>query len=217
MISLFEDKRGFSDRKRIYPTYISDRVAISYHYPFGEKYGEKRDCRIETAIVMKDDHQIRIQRNISPNKSFVFEGGYSLAYDESTPLIIKGENWIAVRAEQGQSCIRGLLGYDESDSSESEDKNPLGKYSILLFVKTSKPVFAQQIVACEIIARPVDFDIEEEFSHISGFQVENRMVEIDFTDGEIVKVKLGHPESNEQIVAWSTKNLTPKEDRSNKI
>jgi len=204
MITLFEDKRGFSDRMRIYPTYISDRVAVSYHYPFGEIYGEKRDSRIETAIVMKGDHQIRIHWIISPNKPFVFEGGYSLAYDESPPQIIKGENWIAVRTEKAQSCIRGLIGYDESDTSKSEGKNPLGNYSILPFVKTSKPVFAQQIVACEIIARPADFDIEEEFNLVTGFQVENRIAEINFSDGEKVKIKLGNPESDERIVIWSS-------------
>jgi hypothetical protein len=217
MISLFEDKRGFSERMRIYPTHISDRVAISYHYPFGEIYDEKRDSRIETAIVMKDDHQIRIHRVISPNKPFIFEGGYSLAYNESLPQITKGENWIAVRTEKATSCIRGLFGYDENGTSPSEGKNPLGKYSILPFVKTSKPVFAQQIVACEIIARPADFDIEAELSLITGFQVENRIAEINFSDGEKVKVKLGHPENHEQIVTWSIMNFTLKKDSTSKF
>jgi len=203
MISLCEEKRGFSERRRIYPTYVSERIAISYHYPFGELYGEKRDCRIETAIIMKNDHQIRIHWVISPNKPLIYEGGYSLAYDKSRPIILTGENWISVQTEQAQCCIRGLAGYDETDTSESEGKNPLGKYSILPFFKTSKPVLAQKILACEIIARPTDFCVEEELSLISGFQIDNRIVWINFSDGERIKVKLGSPDSGEQKVTWS--------------
>ena len=150
--------------------------------------------------------QIRIHWVISPNKPLVFEGGYSLAYDELAPLITKGENWIAVTTEVATSCIRGLIGYDETDTSQSEGKNPQGRYSILPFVKTSKSVFAQKIVACEIIARPAEFDIEKEMNLVTGFHVENRRAEIHFSDGEEVKIKLGHPENNEEIVTWNIVN-----------
>lgn len=203
MISLYEEKRGFSNRERIYPLCLSDRVAISYHYPFGERYGMKRDSRIETAIVMKQDHQIRIHWVLSPNRPLIYEGGYSLAYDEQAPAIIQGEDWISVRTRIGQSCIRGLLGYDESGTSRSIGMNPQGRYGCLPFVKTRRPLLAQKIVICEVIGRPVPFDVESELGLVSDCIHEGRRITITFSDRSMVTVKLGPLERGEQKVVWS--------------
>ena len=202
MISLFEEKRGFSFRERIYPLYISDNVAVSYHYPFGELYGQKRDSRIETAIIMKSDHQIRIHRVISPNRPTVYEGGYSLAYENQPPMIKQGTDWITIQTDRAQCCIRGLLGYDMVGTSRSIGMNPQGKYSCLPYVKKTEPLLAQEILACEVIGRPCHFDVESELQLISSCTCSNRKVRITFLDGESVTVKMGSVEENEQKVVW---------------
>ncbi|MFQ5769760.1 MAG: hypothetical protein ACE5HX_04435, partial [bacterium] len=202
MISLFEEKRGFSSRERVYPLYLSDNVAIAYHYPFGEHYGMKRDSRIETAIVMKRDHQIRIHWVISPNRPLVYEGGYSLAYDKREPVILNGEQWISVQTKQGQCCVRGLVGYDEVGTSRSVGMNPQGKQACLPYVKTSQPVLAQKILACEVIGRPTRFDVAAELALVNDCTCEGRTVTIRFSDGESVTIKLGSVEKGEQKVRW---------------
>ncbi len=202
MISLYEKKRGFSYREKIYPLHFSDKVAISYHYPYGEKYGQKRDSRIETAIIMKEDHQIRIHWVISPNRPIVYEGGYPLAYDNDPPVVLQDKNWICIKTKTKQSCIRGLVGYDETGTSVATDVNPQGKNSLLPFVKIKNPVFAQQILVCEIFARPVFFDIESELNLVSGCTCEGRKVTIHFSDNTAVSVKLGGVENRENKVEW---------------
>ncbi|HEX9971938.1 MAG TPA: DUF2264 domain-containing protein [bacterium] len=202
MISLYEQKRGFSHRERVYSVFISDNVAISYHYPFGERYGMKRDSRIETAIVMKGDHQIRIHWVISPNRPLVYEGGYSLAYDEQSPLIRSGEDWVNVQTEKSQCCVRGLLGYDEVGTSRSVGMNPQGKFACLPYVKTSQPILAQKILVCEVIGRPAHFNVESELGLIKNCKCAGRLVSIVFSDGKSVTVKLGYVEEGEQKVVW---------------
>jgi hypothetical protein len=202
MISLYEKKRGFSARERIYPIYLSDNIAISYHYPFGERYGMKRDCRIETAIVMKEDHQIRIHWVISPNRPVVYEGGYSMAYTDEEPAIQKGQNWVSVETESGQCCVRGLFGYDETGTSRSVGMNPMGKYACLPFVKTSKPILAQKILVCEVIGRPGRFDLESELALVTRCTCKDRKVTVSFSDGGSVTVKLGSVERDEEKVVW---------------
>lgn len=202
MISLYEERRGFSHRERVYPLHVSDRAAVSYHYPFGEQYGIKRDSRIETAIIMKGDHQIRIHWVISPNRPLAYEGGYSLAYDTGVPLISSGEDWISVQTENAQCCVRALLGYDEVGTSNAIDVNPLGKHSTLPYVKTGAPISAQGILACEVIARPAHFNVETELAIIVGCTCEGRRVTLRFSDGEAVTVKLGPVESGEEKVKW---------------
>ncbi|MFC1481387.1 DUF2264 domain-containing protein [Candidatus Neomarinimicrobiota bacterium] len=203
MISLYEEKRGFSHRERIYPVHISDRVAISYHFPFGEQYGIKRDTRVETAVIMKDDHQYRIHWVISPNRPLVYEGGYTVACDERTHQISSGDDWINVLAPSGQSCVRGLLGYDSVGTSNGENINALGKYSVLPYVTRKKPVQAHTILACEVIARPEKFDIETELTILQDCSVDGRLVTLTFSDGESVTVKLGSVERKQAKVIWS--------------
>jgi hypothetical protein len=203
MISLYEAKRGFSHRERIYPLYISDNVAISFHYPFGERYGMKRDSWIETAIVMKVDHQIRIHWVISPNKPLAYEGGYSLAYDEQLPIITSGENWICVQTKKAQCYVRGLLGYGEVGTSRSVDLNAQGKFACLAYVKTSQPILAQKILVCEVLGRPAHFNVESELNLIVGCKCEERRVTIFFSDGKVVTIKLGVVEKDEQKVVWT--------------
>ena len=205
MISLYEEKRGFSHRERIYPIYMAENVAISYHYPFGEGYGMKRDSRIETAIIMKGDHQIRIHWVISPNRPLVYEGGYSLPFNEDPPVISQGDNWINVHTQTGQCCVRGLLGYNEVGASMAKGVNPLGKHSCLPFVKLNQPVLAQIIVACEIIARPAYFDVHQELSIVCNCLIDRRKVTLSFADGESVTIKLGGVEENEIKVVWEKK------------
>lgn len=202
MISLYEENRGFSSRERVYPLYTSDNVAISHHYPFGEQYGMKRDTRVETAIVMKGDHQIRIHWVISPNRPLVYEGGYSLAYDDDPPGISKGNSWVNIQTPGGQCCIRGLLAYDAVGTSRSVDMNPQGKYACLPYVMKTTPVMAQEIVGCEIVARPVHFDVEEELRIVSRCEAAGRKVTITFHDGESVAVKMGSVENGEEKVQW---------------
>lgn len=208
MISLYEEKRGFSFRERIYPLTISDSVAISYHYPFGEQYGKKRDSRIETAIILKEDHQIRIHWVICPNYPLVYEGGYSLPYSHVLPVISKGENWINIETKMGQCCIRGLLGYDAVATSRSVDRNPKGKYACLPYVKKTTPVVAQEILVCEVFARPVHFDVESELELVSRCTLSGRRVIVNFSDGESVTVKLGSVEKSEKKVEWKKKEIT---------
>ena len=204
MISLLEEKRGFSHRERIFPVYISDRVAIATHYPFGESFGMKRDSRIETAIIMKGDHQIRIHWVLSPNKPLVFEGGYALAYSDKPPQVFQGETWIGIQTTDKCSCIRSLAGYDLTGTSKSEGINPTGKLSSLPYLKTSQPVIAQGIYVSEIIARPVLFDCEKELKMVVSCQVEKRTVFLKFSDGESVAVKMGATESDERKVEWKS-------------
>ncbi|MFB0515035.1 MAG: DUF2264 domain-containing protein [Candidatus Neomarinimicrobiota bacterium] len=203
MISLYEEKRGFSHRERIHPLYIAGRVAISYHYPFGESYGQKRDSRIESAIIIKGDHQIRVHWVISPNRPLVYEGGYSLAYDKPPPTITQGDDWISVRTQAAQCCVRSLSGYDAVDTSESVGVNPLGKYSCLPYLKTRQPVLAQAILVCEVIARPGHLDIEAELALVTGCICAGRKVALTFSDGESVTVKLGAVEEGEHKVQWN--------------
>jgi hypothetical protein len=202
MISLYEEKRGFSSRERIYPLFFSDNVAISYHYPFGERYGMKRDTRIETAVIMKGDHQIRIHWVLSPNRPFAYEGAYSLAYDNKKPDISKGDKWINVKTEKAQCLIRCLLGYDEASTSRSIEMNPQGKYSCLPFVKTNQPVIAQKILACEIIGRPGHFDAKSEMKLITNIINNDRLVTINFSEGQSLTVKMGAVEKDENKVVW---------------
>ncbi len=205
MICLYEEKRGFSHRERVYPVYFEKNVAISCHYPFGEGYGMKRDSRIETAIIMKGDHQIRIHWVISPNRPLIYEGGYSLTFDENSPVISQGENWINVQTQTGQCCVRGLLGYNEVGTSMAKGVNPLGKHSCLPFVKLNRPVLAQIILACEIIARPAYFDVQTELSIVSDCTINRRKVTLTFADGESVTVKMGGVEEKEKKVVWKKK------------
>ncbi|MFC1483609.1 DUF2264 domain-containing protein [Candidatus Neomarinimicrobiota bacterium] len=203
MISLFEEKRGFSHRDRIYPVHVSDRVAIAYHFPYGEEHNQKRDSRIETAIIMKGDHQIRVHWVISPNRPLVYEGGYPLAYDEEQPVLEEGEDWAGIRTRMHQSCIRNLRVYDKVGFDYSEDVNPLGKYSCLPYLKTSQAVLAQAILASEIIARPKHFDYEEELALVVSCTREGRRIVFKFSDGEAVTVKMGAVEAGEPKVKWS--------------
>ncbi|MFC1619595.1 DUF2264 domain-containing protein [Candidatus Neomarinimicrobiota bacterium] len=203
MISLYEEKRGFSHRDRIYPEHVSDRIAIAYHFPYGEEHNQKRDSRIETAIIMKGDHQIRVHWVISPNRPLVYEGGYPLAYNAEQPVLEEGEDWVGIRTRLNQSCIRNLRAYDKVGFDYSEDVNPLGKYSCLPYLRTSQPVLAQEILASEIIARPKHFDYEEELALVVSCTREGRMVTFTFSDGEAVTVKMGAVEAGEQKVMWS--------------
>ncbi|UCH11239.1 MAG: DUF2264 domain-containing protein [Fidelibacterota bacterium] len=202
MISLFEEKRGYSHRERCYPVHISDRVAIAYHFPFGEQHNQKRDSRIETAIIMKGDHQLRVHWVISPNRPLVFEGGYPVAYDDEQPMVDEGEDWIGIRTNDYQSCIRALLTYDQTGTDVTEGVNPLGKFTRLPYVRTSQPVLAHAILASEIIARPGHFDYQEELALVASYAVEGRRVTFTFNDGEGVTVKLGAVEEEESKMLW---------------
>ncbi|UCD37141.1 MAG: DUF2264 domain-containing protein, partial [Fidelibacterota bacterium] len=205
MISLCEEQRGFSHRERIYPVHISDRVAVATHYPFGESYGSKRDSLIETAVILKDDHQIRAHWVISPNRPIVYEGGYSLPYTGEPPRVLEGKNWICIQTAAGSSCVRALLGYDEVGTSRSSGTNPLGKQSCMPFMKSSQPVVAQGFYICEVLARPMDFNPEQELQLLTSCTLAGRKVTLTFNDGEAVAVKLGAVEAGEEKVGWIKK------------
>ena len=202
MISLFEQSRGFSHRERVFPVYLSDNVAISYHYPFGERFGVKRDCRVETAIIIKEDHQIRIHWVLSPNYPLVYEGGYPLAYDDLDPVVSSGDVWVCVQTSTAQGYVRALAGYDKACTSRSAGVNPQGRFSCLPYVQTTAPVQAQQILACEVLARPCHFNIRQELSLVTNRIINARKVTIFFSDGQSVTVKFGSPEKDEQKVVW---------------
>ncbi len=205
MISLYEEKRGFSHRDRVYPLYADDKVVASFHYPYSEMYGVKRDCKIETIILFKNDHQIRVHWVISPNLPQVFEGGYTLAFDDIEPEIEKGDNWISVKSQKGQSLIRNLYGYEEVLASKAIGKNAQGRFSILPVLKTKNPVVAEKIFCSEIIARPLAFDVENELQLVSNVVVKERNITIDFNDNTSVTLKVGSLEENEQKVVWINK------------
>jgi hypothetical protein len=202
MISLYEESRGFSHRERIYPVYFDKKVAISFHYPFGEKFGMKRDSMIESAIIVKGDHQIRVHWVINPNRAYIYEGGYSMPYDDIAPKIERETDWINVVTERGQCCIHSLMGYDDLGISYSSGMNPQGKNSCLPYLKTSLPVMAQKIVACEIIARPLPFKVKKELSLVQNYKLEGRHFSIHFSDGSGVIIKLGSVELGEEKVKW---------------
>ena len=203
MISLYEENRGFSHRERVYPLFVSDDAAVSYHYPFGEQYGMKRDSRIETAIVMKGDHQIRMHWVLSPNRPLVYEGGYSLAFDDEEPEIRTGGNWVSIRTKRGQCCVRGLMEYDDAGTSRSSGVNPQGRHSILPFVRTLEPVLAQAFLVCEVVGRPEPFDAAAELTLVTRCVREGRKVILFFSDGESAAVKLGALEKDEEKVMWT--------------
>ncbi|MBI9102762.1 MAG: DUF2264 domain-containing protein [Spirochaetales bacterium] len=193
ILQFSEDRINFSQRWKMEPLLINDRLSIS-RYPL---YKVDEEGEVVTAIVLKDDFYLTLHR-IRPTRNLCFtEGGYALGFDDGQAEILS-EDGCEYAAKDGKiTFLKNLYGWQETipaapfnDDVQTTNVRYMKSVVPKLYYDMNKPADGDIYLAALFCGRVSNVSLKDCSALVGTIERKGTCFSIKFYDGETVDIEL---------------------------